>query len=618
MRPREKVKTLVELLQYRAESEANNAGYTFLPTGEVGVEEKLGYGDLDVRARAVAASIQRVLRPGDRALLVYPSGLDYIVAFFACLYAGVVAVPVYPPRKNNNADRLKKVIVDAGAVAVLSTTKIMPQMREHLSTTFDENSLHWISTDLESIEASAADDWRDPGVFRDTQAFLQYTSGSTGNPKGVILTHDNLLHNQWMTVNAFDCDSSSNLLGWLPLYHDMGLIGNVMQPLYLGSSCVLMPPIAFLQRPVRWLKAISHYRPTVSGGPNFAYDLCIARIPIEQRVDLDLSSWTLAFNGSEPVRKHTLEQFSRTFSDYGFRPEAFYPCYGLAEGSLFVTGGLKCELPRTSWFRKNDLMQNKAIQGIPEHPDSQALVSSGRSWGDQELVIVKPDTKQVLLEGSVGEIWIKSPSITQGYWMDVEQTREKCQAHLVDSNEGDYLRTGDLGFMEDGELFITGRLKDLIIIRGQNYYPQDLERTAELAHSALRENASAAFSIDDNGGSEKLILIVEVDRTNVRNINIQEVISAIRHAISSGHQVQIHTIVLIRHGSILKTSSGKIQHKAMKIAFSESRLEVVGAWSLDWVSIETHLPTMSCEFVDELVQIKKIGDVVPAKDSITA
>jgi acyl-CoA synthetase (AMP-forming)/AMP-acid ligase II len=618
MKPREKIKTLVELLQYRAVNEANNAGYTFLPTGEVGEEEKLGYRDLDLRARAVAASIQHVLKPGDRALLVYPSGLDYIVAFFGCLYAGVVAVPVYPPRKNNNADRLKKVIVDAGAAAVLSTTKIMPQMREHLSTTLDVNSLHWISTDLQSIEVSAADEWRDPGVIRDTQAFLQYTSGSTGNPKGVILTHDNLLHNQWMTVNAFDCDSSSNLLGWLPLYHDMGLIGNVMQPLYLGSSCVLMPPIAFLQRPVRWLKAISHYRPTVSGGPNFAYDLCVARIPLEQCVDLDLSSWTLAFNGSEPVRKHTLEQFSRTFSDYGFRPESFYPCYGLAEGSLFVTGGLKGELPRASWFRKNDLMQNKAVQGMPEHPDSQALVSSGRSWGDQELVIVKPETKQVQFDGYVGEIWVKSPSITQGYWKDVDQTREKCQAHLVDSNEGDYLRTGDLGFMENGELFITGRLKDLIIIRGQNYYPQDLERTAELSHSALRENASAAFSIDENGGSEKLVLIVEVDRMYARDINIQDVNSAIRHAISNGHQVQVHTIILIRHGSILKTSSGKIQHKAMKIAFSESRLEVVGAWSLDWVSIETHLPTMSCEFVDESVQIKKVGGEVSAKDSITA
>ena len=594
MFPRESVTTLVELLQRRAAVQANSTGYIFLPNGELTEEERLGYRELDERARAIAATLQSLLNPGDRALLVYPSGLDYIAAFFGCLYAGVIAVPVYPPRQNRNADRLRKVIIDAGAAAVLSTVKIMPPVRESLSATFADNNLHWVATDSDSLDLASAADWRDPSVSRDTIAFLQYTSGSTGNPKGAILTHDNLLHNQWMTVNAFDCDASSDLLGWLPLYHDMGLIGNVMQPLYLGSRCVLMPPIAFLQRPLRWLRAITHYRPTVSGGPNFAYDLCVARIATEQRAELDLSSWTLAFNGSEPVRADTLERFTRAFAECGFHPEAFYPCYGLAEGSLFVTGGLKSEPPIETAFRKSGLISNQAIPVSFDDTDAHVLVSSGRSWVDQELLIVDPETKQSLPENCVGEIWIKSPSVTQGYWMDAEQTREKCQAHLAGANNGQYLRTGDLGFLHGKELFITGRLKDLVIIHGHNHYPQDLERTAELSHPALRENASAAFSVGDNG-PEKLVLVAEIERVHMRTFRIRDVVSVIRNVLSNEHQVQVHTIVLIRHGTILKTSSGKIQRRAMKAAFFESQLDVVGAWSLDWSAVAFRPPSLCNE-----------------------
>lgn len=597
MRNRESVMTLVELVQLRAALQGNGAGYTFLPNGEVGEEEKLGYAELDARARAIAAMLQQRLSVGDRALLVYPSGLEYITAFFGCLYAGVIAVPVYPPRKNQNADRLKKVVIDAGAAAVLSTAKLLPTVRDSLMESFDESGIAWIATDPEATGIVAAD-WRAADISRDTVAFLQYTSGSTGNPKGVILTHDNLLHNQWMTINAFDCDQTSDLLGWLPLYHDMGLIGNVMQPLYLGASCVLMPPVAFLQRPVRWLRAISHYRPTVSGGPNFAYDLCVARIPPDQRAGLDLRSWTLAFNGSEPVRGDTMDRFADAFAGCGFRPEAFYPCYGLAEGSLFVTGGIKRDLPVRAWFRKSGLMFNEAIPVDAGDPDAQSLVSSGRSWVDQNLAIVDPETRRPLLEHAVGEIWIKSPSVTRGYWMEAEQTREQCEARLADSDEGPYFRTGDLGFLHGGELFVTGRLKDLVIIRGQNHYPQDLEQTSERAHPALRQNASATFSVDGAGGPEKLVLVAEIDRAHLRNFEIRDVIPAIRHALSTEHQVQIHTIVLIRHGSILKTSSGKIQRKAMKGAFSGSRLDVVGAWSLDWSSIEFRPPNLSSDFID--------------------
>lgn len=567
-----KFSNLIELLIYRGQEQSKNSAYTYLQDGEI-ESERLTYQELDLKARAVAAYLQEQGVAGQRALLLYPSGLDFIVAFLGCLYAAVIAVPAYPPRRNQKMKRWQAIVDDCKAAIVLTTSSLLDGIQEQFLKEQTLSHLQCVATD--GILNHWAGKWQQPEITEKTLAFLQYTSGSTGRPKGVMVSHHNLLHNERLIKMAFGHSEKTIFVGWLPLFHDMGLIGNVLQPLYLGIPSLLLPPEAFIRQPIRWLKAISQYKATTSGGPNFAYDLCVRKVTPEQCAGLDLSSWDIAFNGAEPVRADTLQRFSTAFAPYGFRHQAFYPCYGMAETTLFVSGGLKTAPPVTYNFSKTALEENrvelveKAAAGQP----TRTLVGCGQTFFDK-INIVNPETHLPCAPNQVGEIWVDGASVAQGYWHQAETTPQIFQAHLADGSKGSFLRTGDLGFFYRGELFITGRLKDVIIIRGRNYYPQDIELTAANSHPALSENGGAAFSIDWEG-EEKLVIVQEVARTHLRQLNQEEVREAMRRSVANEHEVQVHDIVLIKPASILKTSSGKIQRRACKTAYLEGQLAVV-------------------------------------------
>ncbi|MDZ7969156.1 MAG: amino acid adenylation domain-containing protein [Nostoc sp. DedSLP03] len=575
--------TIVDILRDRSFKMQHTQAFTFLEDGET-EELTLTYHELDRRSRAVAAQLQALGLSGERAILLYPPGLDYLIAFFGCLYAGVVAVPAYPPRNQRKTPRIQAISIDAQASIALTTTAMLPTLESILTPATKQGNFHWLTTD--NIAQGIEDSWQEPTINADTLAFLQYTSGSTGTPKGVMLSHGNLLHNAAVTYQMMEHSPSSKFVSWLPVYHDMGLIGGILQPLYGGFSCILMSPTSFLQRPYRWLQAISRYKGTTSGGPNFAYELCVQRITKEQKETLDLSSWSVAFNGAEPVRQDTLEQFATTFAECGFRSEAFYPCYGMAEATLIVSGGVKTALAQITTVEKSALSQNQIVEATAQSQDIQSFVSCGESIPQQQILIVNPETLIPCSSAEVGEIWVSGPSVGQGYWNRKEETEQTFHAYLKDTilqqsthqnskagrGSDHFLRTGDLGFLHNGEVFITGRAKDLIIIRGRNLYPQDIELTAESSHPSLRYGGNAAFTIEVNN-EEKLVVVQELEFR--AKPNLEEVISAIRQAVTEEHEVQVYAVVLIKPGSIPKTSSGKIQRRTTRTQFHNGELNVV-------------------------------------------
>ncbi len=475
--------TLVGLLRHRASQHGESRAYTYLVDGEC-EEIHLTNQELDRQARAIAAQLQALGMEGQRALLLYPPGLEFIAAFFGCLYAGVTAVPAYPPRMNRSLFRIHAIVADCGAKVALSTQAAYERVLPSVEDDPELKALKWLCTD--TLDDGLENGWSSPDVDGDTLAFLQYTSGSTGTPKGVMLTHSNLLHNSALIAHAFEHTRSGVGVFWLPSYHDMGLIGGILQPLYVCRPNILMSPMSFLQKPFRWLQAISRYRGTTSGGPNFAYDLCLRKVTPEQREQLDLSSWDVAFNGAEPIRPETLDQFAEMFAPCGFRREAFYPCYGLAEVTLLASGGVK-RLPPVVKSYDSRLMENDLVAPVGEEDaGARRLVGCGQNLPDQQLLIVQPEDRVICREGEVGEIWLQSPSVAQGYWNRPEESAATFGAQLsgADAGRGSFLRTGDLGFVQDGELFCTGRLKDLIIVHGKNHYPQDIELTVAKSHEA--------------------------------------------------------------------------------------------------------------------------------------
>ncbi|MCA1568630.1 MAG: amino acid adenylation domain-containing protein [Acidobacteria bacterium] len=572
--------TLVDLLRERAFEQPARRAYTFLLDGEA-AEVELSYGELDRQARAIAAGLRPLVEPGDRVLLLYPPGLDYIAAFFGCLYAGAIAVPAYPPRRNRNLLRLQAIVADAQAFVALTTAPVLARMAPLFSQNPYLEPLRWLTSD--SLAPGVEEDWQPPALVPDALAFLQYTSGSTSTPKGVMLSHRNLLHNEQVIQHAFEQTEDSLIVGWLPLYHDMGLIGNVLQPLYVGAPCVLMSPTSFLQRPLRWLRAISNYRATTSGGPNFAYDLCLRKIDDEQKQSLDLSSWSVAFNGAEPIRHETLEQFAAAFAPCGFRREAFQPCYGLAESTLIVSGGLKSRGALVKRVRASELEKNRAREIAAGEPDGRAIVGCGGALLDHRIVVVEPESSIPCAPDEVGEIWVAGQSVAHGYWNQPEETARTFEARLGGSGEGPFLRTGDLGFIQNGELFVTGRLKDLIVIRGLNHYPQDIELTVERCHAALRPGCGAAFSVEA-AGEERLVVVQEFDQR--LSADPQACFELIAEAIYEDHDVQVHAIALIRPGSLPKTSSGKIQRGASRAAFLEKSLDALAEWRREEIAPE--------------------------------
>jgi 8-amino-7-oxononanoate synthase/acyl carrier protein len=571
---------LVELLGHRALHQGEDPGFRFLTDGERSAIEWT-YADVDRKARAIAAALQSMEMEGERALLLYPSGLDFVAAFFGCLYAGVIAVPAYPPRRNRNMARIDAIANDAEAKIALTTFEVLERVQTMIADTPALQRIRWRATDQWDDEL--ADGWRRPDVHGDTLAFLQYTSGSTGTPKGVMLTHSNLMHNSAMITYAFEHSRSNSGMFWLPLYHDMGLIGGILQPLYMGRPNTLISPTHFLQRPVRWLQVISQSGATISGGPNFAYDLCVEKVTAEQKRTLDLSRWSLAFNGAEPVRAETIDRFSKAFAECGFRREAFYPCYGLAEATLIVAGGYKQSEPVIRSFDAHALEKHEVIPTSQGAPGSRDLVGNGGNLLDQNIVIADPDTFESCGPNRVGEIWVSGPSVAQGYWRREDATQETFQARLRDGR-GPFLRTGDLGFLSNGELFVTGRLKDLIIIHGVNYYPQDIEHSIEQSHEKVKLGAGAAFAVGDQG-AERLVVVHETERG--RNLNFAEIITAIRRRIAADFELAVSAVVLLKPGSIPKTSSGKIQRHACQAGYLAGTLAAVATWSAETGRVET-------------------------------
>ncbi len=563
---------LVDLLRHRALHQGNDRAFTYLVDGEAD-ELHLTYRELDRQARAIGAWLEMLGLEGERALLLYPAGLDFIAAFFGCLYAGIIAVPAYPPRRNRLMSRIQAIADDARAKVALTTSAVLERVQMLSEETPHLKELTWLSTD--QVPTGCEDGWQPPNVDGDTLAFLQYTSGSTGTPKGVILTHANLMHNSASIAYAFEHTRSGSGVFWLPSYHDMGLIGGILQPMYVGQPNVILSPVSFMQKPLRWLSAISRYRCTISGGPNSAYDLCVQKITPEQRDTLDLSRWCLAFNGAEPVRAETIERFSKYFEPCGFRRDAFYPCYGMAEATLIVTGGFKSAPPVIRTFDGHALEANQIIDALPDEEGSRELVGCGGNLLDQRVVIADPTTMMSLPADQVGEVWVSGPSVAQGYWNRPKETEESFRAFLKDTGEGPFLRTGDLGFLQDGELFITGRIKDLIIIRGLNHYPQDIEETAGKSHPRLRAGQSGAFTVPI-GGRERLVIVHEVERRQQREV--EPIIDAIRRSVAAEHEVQVEAVLLIKAGSIPKTSSGKMQRHACRKAMLDGTLEIVGQW----------------------------------------
>lgn len=609
LQPWPQAATFVDVLAWRAQQTPQGIAYRFLAEGTPETAQTITYSELQQRAQAIAVLLQDLNCQNQPVLLLYPAGLDYIAAFFGCLYAGAIAVPAYPPRPNRSLDRIQAMVQDAGATVALTDQATLQKLERRLAETPQLRSLYCLSTD--GLQPDLAQQWCPPAIEANTLALLQYTSGSTALPKGVMISHDNLLHNSDLISRCFGNTATSRGVSWLPPYHDMGLVGGILQPLYVGAEMTLMAPVSFLQRPVRWLEAISHYRATTSGGPNFAYDLCVRKATAEHIQALDLSSWTLAFTGAEPIHQSTLNQFAAAFSPSGFQLEAFYPCYGMAETTLIITGKVPGETLRSLRVKAADLQLNRVtvvdtltanhqVSTVPPEDDSiRSIVGCGQSAVKGQVAIVNPETHRPCSEAAIGEIWVRqSRSIAQGYWQREAATQDAFAATLDPTGEGPFLRTGDLGFLHGDELYVTGRLKDLIIIRGRNHYPQDIEATVEQAHPDLRQGAGAAFAIT-YGDAEHLAIVQELERSALRRVNAEEVFTAIRRAVAQHHDLQIGAIGLLKTNAIPKTSSGKIQRHLCRTGFLDGQLDLVHSWQadtasavadtvLDWAQPEVH------------------------------
>ena len=576
------VGSLADLLCRRSEANADQLAYAFLPDGE-NIGEQLSYGDLDRRARTLAWQLAQQDVTGQPVLICEPPGLGYIAGFFGCLYAGAIAVPAFPPdpqRRRRTLPRLQAILKDAGAVACIAPGADLQRIRGLIESVSAQVPTHWVASDSDA-KAALTEDWRMPDIDGEDPAFLMYTSGSTRSPRGVAVSHANALHNL-RGFPGFEGRPPRSFVSWLPFFHDLGLFLGMLHPLYRGCPSYLMPPAAFVQRPWRWLGAMSRFRASTTGGPNFAFDLCASRIRAEEREGLDLKAWNLALNGAEPVRAATLERFTRHFSPYGFRAEAHYPSLGLAEGSATVTGDRGFQRPVIGRFdrRRIEAGQVAEVEG-PEPMDGEAgdgheltLVGCGGGLSDQQIVIVDPQRRLPRGADQIGEIWVRGASVAQGYWRQAEDSAATFEARLADSGEGPFLRTGDLGFFRDGELFVVGRLKDLIILQGVNHHPEDLEQTIGHCHPSVRPNCGAAFAVDADG-QEGLAIVHEVSPVD---LDAETVLDAMRAALARVHSVTPHWLVLIAARSLPKTSSGKIQRRLTKELLAADKLQILADW----------------------------------------
>jgi len=557
---------LVDVLCRRAADEAERPACTFLHDGEID-EETITYGGLDARARRIAVALGC---DASRApvLLLFEPGLDFVAAFLGCLYAGVVAVPVYPPEGRDpegGAARIRRVAADAGARRVVTTRALDRALARSIRSELDEARSRILVDEL-SIGTEAA--WRPPGIGGGDVAFLQYTSGSTATPRGVMVTHANLMAHGSRVADVLGLDAEAVAVSWLPVYHDMGLVGTLLIPLQIGFRSVQMAPRAFLERPGRWLRAITRHRGTLSPAPNFAYDLAVRRTTPEERRELDLGTWRAAMNGAEPIRAETVERFVAAFAPCGFRREALVPCYGLAEATLMVAGGPAGEGPVRLAVDGAALDDARVVVVPAEERGARVLVGSGRVMPDVALRIVHAASGSPTRADEIGEIRVAGPTIAVGYWRRPAETAAAFENPPCGPRR---LRTGDLGFVHDGVLFVTGRCKDLIVVRGRNHHPHDLEDVAAGAHPALRPGGGAAFACDGADG-EAVVVVHEVEADDAATL--RAVAAAIREAIARVHGLVVARLVLIAPRTLPKTTSGKVRRSACRAALAAGRLVV--------------------------------------------
>jgi acyl-CoA synthetase (AMP-forming)/AMP-acid ligase II len=558
-----------EILRFRAEDTPNSTAFIFLDyTEDIDQTVEISYAQLDGKARSIAAQLQSSRLSGKRVLLLYPHGLDFIAAFFGCIYSGVIAVPVYPPSANRPLDYLEGITKHCQPDALLLCRKVPKTVCQKLQNHYNLGNLQWIYTDESGDKYSHL--WRELYPDINNQTHIQFTSGSTGLQKGVVLTHKNLIYNSEYIRQGFGNNSNSIGISWLPFYHDMGLIGNILQPIYVGSKVIFMSPQHFIQKPLRWLQAISDFQGTTSGGPNFAYEQCLRKIKPEERYQLSLQSWSLAYSGAEIVRAETLKKFQEYFEPCGFYPEFFFPCYGMAEATLMITGGTRQVRPKVLKVSSEALAEGVATvsKGAEEY---RTFVSCGWTFPEQRVLIVDPDTHKIYTSGKVGEVWVCGPSIALGYFKEPKLTQKTFQALLSDPDPDSFLRTGDLGFLYEGELYIVDRLKDLIIIRGRNHYPQDIEWSVRSCYPCFQHYTCAAFSLEIEN-EEKLIICQEVERNFLSHENYYEIPNIIRECVANYHDVVPHNILLVSYGSIPKTTSGKVQRNLCRSYYTNNLL----------------------------------------------
>jgi acyl-CoA synthetase (AMP-forming)/AMP-acid ligase II len=537
------------------------------------VQTAWSYGELHDRVVAAGEALRQRASPGSRVALLFPAGLEFVEALLGCFHAGLVAVPLQPPLGAQAPLRIGHIIADADPAIGLTTEALLPRVRRQA-----EDGPKLRAIDWHVGEQLAREDVRvDMDVDRDPAgaALLQYTSGSTGAPKGVVITHANLMANATQVHRAFGepAYDTDRMVCWLPPFHDMGLMSGVIGPIVSGIEAILLPPAAVAQRPLRWLAAMSECGATLSGAPNFAYDECVSRIDDADRQSLRLGDWRVAFCGAEPIRSHTLERFARAFAAAGFRESAYLPCYGLAEATVAVTASREAA-PVTVVLDSEALQSGVAVDA---ESSGRSLVACGAPVSGLELLIVDPADHRECLPNRVGEIWVRGDNVAAGYWRRAELSVATFEACL-DDGRGPFLRTGDLGFVRDGRLFVTGRIKDLIIIRGQNHYPQDLELTAARSAPSLVAGGAAAFSLDASP-RERIVVMQEIRRA--ARAELHGVCDAIRAAIVHEHGIAADAIVLVDQGRLPKTSSGKIRRDACRALLAGADLEVLDAWCAD-------------------------------------
>ena len=587
--PGRPVRNFCELGRLRAETDRDAIAYTFLVDGE-NEEAHLRFGEIDHQARALGAKLQTLGNQGDRVLLLFPPGLEYISAFFGVIYAGMIPVPAYPPdllRADRTLPRLQALANDCQPAVILgvrSSLGLVGGLLEWSRTAALANGKPATTLDMGDWPQWVGLPWVEPDLPPESIAFLQYTSGSTASPRGVMVTHANLLYQTALLYSTWEKDYPTSghqgVVGvsWLPFYHDMGLIGGVLASFYSGQRVVLMSPLAFVQRPIRWLWAVSKYRPVATAAPNFAYDLCVSKFRAEEVAGMDLSCLQIALNGAEPVRAETLDRFDETFGPYGFDPLAWLPSYGLAESTLGVsTYEERVPCPRFD-FAIEGLERNqvRVVQGGTE--SARNLVSSGKPITGTEVRIVDPATCREVAADRIGEVWIRGKGVTLGYWNRPEETAATFGARLEGDAGAPFMRSGDFGFLHEGNLYLTGRLKETMIFWGRNVYPQDLERTVAACHESLKLNGGAAFAVERDGG-EHLVIVQEVVRP--ARLDLPSIAAAVRQAIVGEHGVPLSALVFIRPGMLPKTSSGKIQRGEARKKFLAGELDALGQWAFD-------------------------------------